>query len=74
MRHNDRVRLGMGKSEGAAEHVAELVMQRHAGRRQARAAEPGAVKRLGARLAIPGLGDDLRQRAREGARAFLRHQ
>jgi len=38
--------------EGAAERVAELVMQRHGCAAQRRAAEPGAVKRGGPRLAV----------------------
>ena len=52
MRQDDRVRLGMRQAEGAAEHVAELVVQGHADRAQAGAAQPCAVEGLGARLAI----------------------
>jgi hypothetical protein len=40
------MRLGMGKVEAAAEHVAELVMQRHANRSETVAAGPGAEQRV----------------------------
>jgi hypothetical protein len=48
------VHLGVRQIKAAAQHVAELVVQRHVDRGQRRAGEPGAVERLGARLEVSG--------------------
>ena len=74
MRQHDGVGLGMRQVEGAAERVAELVMQRHADGAEADAAQPGAIERFAASLAIVALGGDGGQGACERADAFLRHQ
>ncbi len=44
--------LGMWQIEGSAEHVTELVVQRHADGSEAGAAQPGAIERIGPRSAI----------------------
>src|SRR5690606_41936733 len=55
VRQDDRVHLGVGQIEAAAERVAQLVVQRHADRGERHTAEPGAVQRLGARFGVLGL-------------------
>ncbi len=62
VRQDDRVRLGMRQPERAAEHMAELVMQRHAGATQHRTAEPGASERPGAGIEVAGTPGQHRQR------------
>ena len=74
MRQDDGVRFRVRQIEGAAEHVAELVMQRHAGGAETDAAQPGAVKRIPPRRGIARRLDDDRQCPREGAHAFLGDQ
>ena len=75
VRQHDGMRLGMRQVEAAAEHVAQLVVQRHAGRAERDAAKPRAVKRLAS-----WLRDVLRvlhhrgQGFSERANALLRHQ
>lgn len=65
VRQHDRMGLGMGRIEGAAERVANLVVQRHADRTEHRAAEPGAVKRLRPHRLIPRRSDDRRDRSEQ---------
>ena len=52
MRQHDRMGFGMGQVEHAAQHVTELVMQRHPDRAEADAAQPGAVERVAPRARI----------------------
>ena len=73
MRQHGRMRLCMGQIERAAERVAELVVERHADGAEAGSAEPGAVERIGPCLPIRGPFDHDRQRARQGADGFIRH-
>ena len=71
VRQDDGVRFRVRQIERAAEHVAELVMQRHADGAEADAAEPGAIERVGARGAVVRPDrDDRRQRARQRARCL----
>lgn len=60
MRQHDGMRLSMRQPERSAQRVAELVMQRHAGRCQHHARQPRAIKRLSTRIAISRAGLDLR--------------
>ncbi len=64
----------MRQIEGAAEHVAELVMQSHAGGAEADAAKPGAIERVAPRRGIARRRHDIRQGAREGAHALFGDQ
>ena len=66
--------LGMRQVERSAEHVAELVVECHGGRAEDRAAQPGAVERVAARVAVGGIARDPRQGRSEGADPLLRHQ
>ena len=74
VRQHDRVHLGVRQIESAAEHVTELMVQRHADRAARRAGEPGAVQRLGARLGVLGLAHHDRQARRQRADALLGDQ
>src|SRR3546814_1247936 len=60
--------------EGAAQRVAELVVQRDARRAQDAAGEPAAIERVAPRLRIGGIGLDQRQAPGARPDAFLRHQ
>ena len=52
------MRLRVRQVQGAAEGVAELVVQRHGGGAEHRAAQPGAVLGLGRGVQVGAVGDD----------------
>ncbi len=54
--------------------MTDLVVQRHADVAQADAGEPRAIQRLPARRDVVGAAHNCRQRLRERANGFLRHQ
>ena len=68
VRQHDGVRLRVRQVEAAAQRVAQLVVQRHADRRQHRAAQPGAIQRVAARLAGRAAARAAAGRARPSAR------
>lgn len=53
---------GVGHVEGAAEGVAELVVQGHGGGPEAGAAQPRAVLGTGAGVEVGAVGDEVRER------------
>src|SRR5260370_6963843 len=71
MRQDDGVRLRVRQIERAAERVTEFMVQRHADSAETDAAQPGAIERFGAGLAIVGLRGNGGQGAGERADAFL---
>lgn len=70
MREDDGVGFGVRHVEGAAEGVAELVVQRHADGAETGAAEPGAVEGFLARGHRGGGRDDVGEGGGEGLGAF----
>ncbi len=66
--------FGMRGVEGAAERVADLVMQRHADRAKHRAAEPGAIERFISGIGIVRCCYDFWQASGESAQPLERHQ
>jgi hypothetical protein len=76
VREHDRVQLGVRQVEGAAEHVAKLVVQAHRGAIEAGAREPGAIE--GARLRVvvvtPRRRDDAREVLGQRAHALFGEQ
>jgi hypothetical protein len=74
VRQDDGVGLSVGQVEGAAEGVAELVVQRHGRRREHRAAQPRPVLRLAAGVEVGAVGDHPGQRSGQRPDALLGHQ
>ncbi|MNV82154.1 hypothetical protein D3C71_1758700 [compost metagenome] len=66
--------LRMGQVQAAAEHMAQLVMQRHARLAQHGAAQPGAIQAVAARREIARRCNHARQAVGQGANALLGHQ
>ena len=62
VRQHHRVHLGMRQVEAAAQHMAQLVVQRHAHLTQHRTAQPGSVQRIAARGTVTGPLAQHRQR------------
>ncbi len=71
---DDGMHLGVRQIEGAAERVAQLVVQGEADRAERRGAQPGAVERIAARGDISRIGHDARQAAGQRGDALFRHQ
>ena len=65
---------GVRQAEGAAEDVAELVVQAHRGRAEDAPAEPRPVQRLRAGLEVGAVGGQGRQCSGERPRTLLGHQ
>src|SRR5271156_4828005 len=68
------MKLGVREIEGPAEHVAELVMERHADRAEHAAAEPCTVKRLAARIEVGGVFHYAWKTRGESADTLFGHQ
>ena len=74
VREDDGVGRGVRQAEGAAEDVAELVVQAHRGRAEDAPAEPRPVQRLRAGLEVGAVGGQGRQGSGERPRTLLGHQ
>ena len=74
MRQHHRVALGMRQIERPAQRVAQLVVQRHAHAAHHDAAQPRAIKSIGAGRQVSGLLADGRQGAAQGGDAFAGHE
>src|SRR6266567_2033474 len=72
MRQDHRVGLGVRKTEGSAQNVTKLVMERHPDRSEARSTGPGSEQSVGSGIAVGRIRYNLRQRASEGCDALLR--
>ena len=74
MRQHHRVHRRVRQVETAAQRVAQLVVQRHRDSAEHRAAQPGAVQRIAARVDTGRIGAQHRQRTRERGDSLGRHQ
>ena len=64
--------LGVRKTEGSAQNVTKLVMERHPDRSEARSTGPGSEQGVGSGIAVGRIRYNLRQRASERCNALLR--
>ena len=74
MRQHHGVALGVWQIESAAQRVAQLVVQRHAHAAHHDAAQPRAIKSIGAGRQVGWLLADGRQGAAQGGDAFAGHE